>query len=81
SAGHIDVATYLLANGAEVDKVDDSGWTALQISVSAGHEEVVSELVGAGADVNRMNDKGITPLFVSRDPCARLFNVVVALIL
>jgi hypothetical protein len=32
SAGHIDVATYLLANGAEVDKVDDSGWTALHIS-------------------------------------------------
>jgi hypothetical protein len=49
--------------------------------VSAGHEEVVSELVGAGADVNRKNDKGITPLFVSRDPGARLFTVVVALIL
>ncbi|KAH9966971.1 ankyrin repeat-containing domain protein, partial [Lactifluus volemus] len=61
SAGHLDIVTYLLANGAEVDKLDDSGWTALHIAVSAGQEEVVRELVGAGADVNRKNDKGITP--------------------
>ncbi|KAI9454762.1 ankyrin repeat-containing domain protein [Lactarius psammicola] len=32
SGGHLDVITYLLANGAEVDKIDDSGWTALHIA-------------------------------------------------
>lgn len=32
SAGHLDVVTYLLANEAEVDKADDSGWTALHIA-------------------------------------------------
>jgi ankyrin repeat protein len=32
SAGHLDIVTYLLANGAEVDKLDDSGWTALHIA-------------------------------------------------
>jgi Ankyrin repeats (many copies) len=32
SMGHLDVVTYLLANGAEVDKADDSGWTALHNS-------------------------------------------------
>jgi 26S proteasome non-ATPase regulatory subunit 10 len=32
SAGHLDVVTYLLANDAEVDKTDDSGWTALHIA-------------------------------------------------
>lgn len=26
------MVTYLLANEAEVDKVDDSGWTALHIA-------------------------------------------------
>jgi len=62
SGGHLDVAAYLLANGAEVDKTDDSGWSPLHIAVSSGHEEVVRELVGAQADVNRKNDKGITPL-------------------
>ena len=32
SGGHLDAITYLLANGAEVDKADDSGWTALHIA-------------------------------------------------
>jgi ankyrin repeat protein len=32
AGGHIDVVTYLLENGAEVDKVDDGGWTALHIA-------------------------------------------------
>jgi hypothetical protein len=32
SMGHLDVVTYLLANGAEVDKADDGGWTALHNS-------------------------------------------------
>ncbi|KAI0258368.1 ankyrin repeat-containing domain protein, partial [Gloeopeniophorella convolvens] len=62
SAGHLDIVAYLLENGAEVDKVDGSGWTPLHIAVSAGQDEVVRELVGAGADVSRKNDKGITPL-------------------
>lgn len=32
SSGHLDVVTYLLENGAEVDKVDNGGWTALHIA-------------------------------------------------
>lgn len=32
SAGHLDIVTYLLENGAEVDKTDDGGWTALHIA-------------------------------------------------
>lgn len=32
SAGHVDVVTYLLENGADVDKVDDSGWSALHVA-------------------------------------------------
>ncbi|KIY43807.1 ankyrin [Fistulina hepatica ATCC 64428] len=61
-SGSSDIVQYLLERGAEVDKPDISGWTALHIAVSAGHENVVVELVGSGADVNRKNDKGITPL-------------------
>ncbi|KII89692.1 hypothetical protein PLICRDRAFT_107568, partial [Plicaturopsis crispa FD-325 SS-3] len=62
STGSVDVTRYLLDKGAEVDKPDGSGWTALHIAVSAGHEEIVRELVGAGADVNNRNNKGLTPL-------------------
>jgi hypothetical protein len=32
SGGHLDVVAYLLANGAEVDKTDDNGWTPLHIA-------------------------------------------------
>ncbi len=32
SGGHLDVVTYLLTNRAEVDKTDDSGWTALHVA-------------------------------------------------
>ncbi|KAJ7672279.1 ankyrin repeat-containing domain protein, partial [Mycena polygramma] len=62
SSGSVDIARFLIDKKAEVDFVDNSGWTPLHIAVSAGHDEIVQELVGAGADVNRKNNKGLTPL-------------------
>ncbi|KAJ6483795.1 ankyrin repeat-containing domain protein, partial [Mycena vitilis] len=62
SSGSVDIARFLVDKKAEVDLVDNSGWTPLHIAVSAGHDEIVQELVGAGADVNRKNNKGLTPL-------------------
>ncbi|TFK73285.1 ankyrin, partial [Pluteus cervinus] len=73
SSGSLDIARYLIDQQAEVNKVDNSGWTPLHIAVSAGHLDVVQELLGAGADVNRKNDKGITPLYV---PTRRTFQWV-----
>ncbi|KAJ6468300.1 ankyrin repeat-containing domain protein, partial [Mycena sanguinolenta] len=64
SSGSVEIARYLVDKQAEVDPVDNSGWTPLHIAVSAGHDEIVQELVGAGADVNRKNSKGISPLYV-----------------
>ncbi|KZT20488.1 ankyrin [Neolentinus lepideus HHB14362 ss-1] len=55
STGSLDVARYLLLQGAQVDKPDGSGWTALHI---------------AGADIKKTNDKGLTPLR-SRRRCKR----------
>ncbi|KAF8840211.1 ankyrin, partial [Paxillus ammoniavirescens] len=62
SVGATAIASYLIDQGADVSKVDGSGWTALHIAVSAGHQPIVQELIGAGADVNQRNDKGISPL-------------------
>ncbi|EPT05608.1 hypothetical protein FOMPIDRAFT_1103033, partial [Fomitopsis schrenkii] len=62
SSGALDIVRYLVDQKADVDRADNSGWTALQIAASAGHEDVVRELLGAGANVNHKNDKGITPL-------------------
>jgi 26S proteasome non-ATPase regulatory subunit 10 len=55
SAGHLDVVTYLLANDAEVDKTDDSGWTALHIAGgdlprSKISDEICLGLVSAGQE-------------------------------
>ncbi|KAH9917855.1 ankyrin repeat-containing domain protein, partial [Fomitopsis serialis] len=63
SSGALDIARYLIDQGADVDRADNSGWTPLHIASSAGHDEVVRELLGAGANINRKNDKGITPLY------------------
>ncbi|KAJ7183300.1 ankyrin repeat-containing domain protein, partial [Mycena filopes] len=62
SSGSTEIVRFLIDKQAEVDLVDNSGWTPLHIAVSAGHDEIVQELVGAGADVNRKNSKGLTPL-------------------
>ncbi|KAJ6596035.1 ankyrin repeat-containing domain protein, partial [Mycena sp. CBHHK59/15] len=64
SFGSTEISRFLIDKNAEVDVVDNSGWTPLHIAASAGHEEIVQELVGAGADVNKKNNKGITPLYV-----------------
>jgi ankyrin repeat protein len=69
SSGSLDIVRFLIDKKAEVDFVDNSGWTPLHIAgdhtytfapfllkscpVSAGHDEIVQELVGAGADVNK----------------------------
>jgi Ankyrin repeats (many copies) len=56
SAGHLDVVTYLLANDAEVDKTDDSGWTALHnaggrdLPCSKISDEICLDLVSAGQE-------------------------------
>ncbi|EMD31287.1 hypothetical protein CERSUDRAFT_60194, partial [Gelatoporia subvermispora B] len=62
SSGAVDIARYLLDQGADVDGADSSGWTALHIAASAGHEDIVRDLLGAGADVKKTNDKGLTAL-------------------
>ncbi|KAJ7220292.1 ankyrin repeat-containing domain protein, partial [Mycena pura] len=63
ASGSIEIVRFLIDKEAEVDLVDNSGWSPLHIAVSAGHDAVVQELVGAGADVTKKNNKGITPLY------------------
>ncbi|KAJ7895111.1 ankyrin repeat-containing domain protein [Mycena leptocephala] len=53
SSGSVDIVRFLVDKQAEVDIMDNSGWTPLHIAVSAGHDEIAQELVGAGADVNK----------------------------
>jgi hypothetical protein len=60
--GHKDVAELLLANKAEVDAKDNSGWTPLHAAAFNGHKEVAKLLLAHGADVNAKDSVGETPL-------------------
>jgi len=62
SSGAREIERFLVLQGADVNKQDQSLWTPLHIAVSAGYEDIVKDLLEAGADVKGVNDKGITPL-------------------
>jgi len=50
-AGHLELTSYFLQKGAEVDAVDKSGRTALHWAAIAGFSEVVSLLLKSGANI------------------------------
>ena len=53
-AGHLEVVTFLLNNGAFISTVNDVHLTALQIAAENGHLRVVKALHEAGADANQI---------------------------
>ncbi|GMH35603.1 hypothetical protein BSKO_03471 [Bryopsis sp. KO-2023] len=57
-SGNPDMVGLLLDNGAEKDRQDNVGATALIYAVRAGNEEVVEVLIKAGADTGIENDAG-----------------------
>jgi ankyrin repeat protein len=52
----------LLTAGAQVDRQDRRGHTALLAAAAAGNQDAVVLLVEAGARVNLVGDEGMTPL-------------------
>ncbi len=60
-----NVADLLLAHGAKVNAVDDSGNTPLHYAVARTGVQVVRLLIAAGADVNARNNDGAAPLVIA----------------
>ena len=60
--GHEDVVKILLERGADPDKADIEGLTALSRAVIWNHKDVVKMLINAGADLDKADKKGRTPL-------------------
>ncbi|MFZ5867999.1 MAG: ankyrin repeat domain-containing protein [Thermodesulfobacteriota bacterium] len=58
SRGDAEAAARLVAEGADVNAMDDQGWTALERASDAGHVKVVELLLGKGARVNGTNPYG-----------------------
>ena len=63
--GQADAVVKLLADGADVNALDEGANTPLHEACVMGRTEMASLLVAANAAVNKANDYGATPLIVS----------------
>lgn len=65
--GHLEVARYLAAQGADVNAPasNATGYTALTGAVTSGHTPVVQWLLELGADPNYRYGPGYTPLLAA----------------
>ncbi|UCC44472.1 MAG: ankyrin repeat domain-containing protein [Candidatus Zixiibacteriota bacterium] len=59
---HLDIAEYLLSQGADVSAASANGSTPLHGAASYGHIDVVRLLLDAGAGLDIANAGGYTPL-------------------
>jgi ankyrin repeat protein len=59
---HTDVAILLLERDAEVDAVQNGGWTALHAAAASGNLALCRALIARGAERGRMSDDRTRPL-------------------
>ena len=57
--------TALLNGGANVNAIDDSGWTALMRAACFKHPDIASILLNRGANVNATDNHGTTALMLA----------------
>lgn len=57
-----DVIEFLLNQGADLDKPDDEGNTALHLAINQGNRVIAKYLVQRGADIDKTDSAGRTPL-------------------
>jgi len=62
--GDVEAVALLLENGAEVDVVDDAGYSPLHIAAGYLHEKVIATLMNAGADPSLEDNSGRSVSFL-----------------
>lgn len=65
--GNAEQVKSLVAQGADINATDSTGWTALMFAARDGHFEVVKLLLAKGANVNATTHKGnINALYLAQ---------------
>ena len=62
---YLKIIKLLIDNGADVNAIDDTGWTPLIIASSTKNVDVVRLLIENGADVNHIDNEGTTPISIA----------------
>lgn len=65
STGKLDVAQFLVANGAKVNALSPSETTPLMMSVSSGNELLIKFLLDKGADLRMRNHQGYSAIDIA----------------
>ena len=63
--GHLEVAQFLVSNGAIVDSLSPGYTTPLMMAVQSGNEELVGFLLAKGADLKLKNSQGLTAIDIA----------------
>ena len=63
--GHLEVAQFLVANGAIVDSLSAGNTTPLMMAVQSGNEQLVKFLLDKGADLQLKNANGLTAIDIA----------------
>ena len=50
--GHLEIVSYLMENGADINRRDNRGMNALYWASSNGHREIVEALISHKSDVD-----------------------------
>jgi len=65
STGQLEVAQYLISNGAIIDSMSPSNTTPLMMAVLGGNEVLIKLLLDKGADLKLRNDQGLTAIDIA----------------
>lgn len=63
--GHKDIAEYLISRGADVNAINDDGFTPLKLAVIRGHREIAERLIEHGAIINPVDTVCMSPLHLA----------------
>jgi len=64
--GHLDVAQFLILNGANVNATSINGSTPLMMAAQSGNEELIKYLLDKGADLQLRNSQGLSAIEIAQ---------------